>query len=176
MTTILPATVADAALLSRVGGQSLIESHGHSAPAAIMESYRDEKFTIAALAKELADPANIFHVIYHNGQAAGYSKIIYRQPVAQVAQQRLTKLERLYLLKEYYSLKLGHHLLQFNIDLSRSQGEEGMWLYVWKGNERALRFYERTGFTIIGDGWFRLTDSHANPNWQMLLRYKGEDR
>ena len=46
-----------------------------------------------------------------------------------------------------------------------------MWLYVWKGNERALTFYERAGFHIVGDGWFRLTAEHANPNWQMYLPY-----
>ena len=115
---------------------------------------------------------NIFHIIYHNYQPAGYSKIIYRQPLEHIPQKNITKMERLYLLKEYYSLKLGQQLLEFNIDLSRQQGEAGMWLYVWKENERAMRFYTRAGFHIIGDGWFRLTDEHANPNWQMLLSYE----
>ena len=172
MTTIRPATIRDAELLSQIGGRSLIESHGHSAPSSIMEAYRAEKFTAEALEEELADKDNIFHIINYNDQPAGYSKIIYRQPLPDVAQKKITKLERLYLLSEYYSLRLGHQLLQFNIDLSKSEGEQGMWLYVWKGNERALRFYERWGFQIIGDGWFRLTDEHANPNWKMLLEYE----
>ncbi len=29
-----------------------------------------------------------------------------------------------------------------------------------------------TGFQIIGDGWFRLTGDHANPNWKMFLQYE----
>jgi ribosomal protein S18 acetylase RimI-like enzyme len=136
-----------------------------------MQAYLAEKFTEPALEQELKDPQNIFHIIYHNDQPAGYSKIIYRQPLDPFPQKNITKMERLYLLKEYYSLKLGQQLLQFNIDLSRQQGEAGMWLYVWKGNERAMRFYTRAGFRIIGDGWFRLTDEHSNPNWQMLLQY-----
>jgi ribosomal protein S18 acetylase RimI-like enzyme len=172
MITITPATINDIKILTEVGSRSLLESHGHSAPAEVMQAYKSEKFTEAALEEELADQENIFHIIWHNGQPAGYSKIIYRQPLAHVPQKNITKMERLYLLQEYYSLKLGHQLLQFNIDLSRSHGEAGMWLYVWKGNERAINFYTKAGFKIIGDGWFRLTDEHANPNWQMLLEYK----
>ena len=172
MITITPATIHDIKILTQVGHRSLLESHGHSAPAAVMQAYVTEKFTEAALEQELADPQNIFHIIWHNNQPAGYSKIIYRQPLALIPQKNITKMERLYLLQEYYSLKLGRQLLQFNIELSRSQGEESMWLYVWKENERALRFYTKAGFKIIGDGWFRLTDEHANPNWQMLLTYQ----
>ncbi len=173
MITIVPATVHDSSLLARIGSRSLLESHGHSAPAPVMQSYVNEKFTITALEKELADCQNIFHIIYYNNQPAGYSKIICHQPLADVPQKNITKMERLYLLQEYYSLKLGRQLLQFNVNLSRQKGEAGMWLYVWKENERALRFYTKAGFQIVGDGYFRLTDDHANPNWQMYLPYEG---
>ncbi len=168
-----PATVHDCKVLTLIGGRSLIESHGHSAPAPVMQSYLTEKFTKTAVEQELANPQNIFHIIYYNHQPAGYSKIIYRQPLEHIPQKAITKMERLYLLKEYYSLKLGERLLQYNINLSRGQGDDGMWLYVWKENERALRFYTKAGFRIIGDGVFRLTEDHANPNWQMFLQYEG---
>jgi ribosomal protein S18 acetylase RimI-like enzyme len=173
MITIVPATIHDSSLLARIGRRSLLESHGHSAPAPVMQSYLNEKFTITALEKELADSQNIFHIIDYNGQPAGYSKIICHQPLEPVSRENITKMERLYLLQEYHSLKLGRQLLQFNIDLSRQKGEAGMWLYVWKENERALRFYTKAGFQIVGDGYFRLTDEHANPNWQMYLPYEG---
>jgi len=173
MTSIVPATENDSSLLTRIGSQTLVESHGHSAPAHVMESYINKKFTEETLALELADMNNFFHLIFHKNQPAGYSKIILNQPVENIPFKQITKLERLYLLQEYYDLKLGHELLQFNIDLSRQNGQEGMWLYVWKGNERALNFYTRAGFQIVGNGYFRLTDDHANPNWQMFLPYEG---
>lgn len=172
MTTIVPATPGHSGLLADIGSRSLLESHGHSAPAAVMQAYLAEKFTGQALAEELSDPQNVFHVVYADGEPAGYSKIIYRQPLAQLPQKRITKLERLYLLQRFYDRKLGQELLAFNIRLSQAQGEEGMWLYVWKENERALRFYTKAGFQLVGDGFFRLTDEHANPNWQLFLPYE----
>lgn len=172
MTHILPATAEDLPLLSRIGGQTIIESHGRSAPAAVMQAYVGEKFSEAALREELRDERNIFHLIRYKGEVAGYSKIIHDVPIDPVPQKHLTKLERLYLLESFHGLGLGRQLMEFNIGLSKSAGQQGMWLYVWKGNTSAISFYERTGFTIVGDGYFRLTEDHANPNWQMYLAYK----
>lgn len=171
MISIVPAGLKDVAELARMGGQTIMESHGHSQPTEVMQSYIGEKFSEEAIKEELSDPANIFRLVYYEGQLAGYSKIIYNVPIEPVPLPNITKMERLYLLREFYDKKLGHQLLQFNIDLSKQQGQAGMWLYVWKGNDRALRFYERAGFTIVGEGFFRLTDTNANPNWQMYLPY-----
>lgn len=171
MISIVPAGLKDVVELARMGGQTIMESHGHSQPTEVMQSYIGEKFSEEAIKEELSDPANIFRLVYYEGQLAGYSKIIYNVPIGPVPLPTITKMERLYLLREFYDKKLGHQLLQFNIDLSKQQGQAGMWLYVWKGNDRALRFYERAGFTIVGDGFFRLTDTNANPNWQMYLPY-----
>ena len=85
--------------------------------------------------------------------------------------QPVTKMKQLYLLKEFYDLKLGHQLMHHAIEISQKQGEKGMWLNVWKENERALRFYKKQGFKIVGEADFVLTASHANPNWVMLLEY-----
>ena len=104
MTTIVPATVHDSGLLARIGSQSLIESHGSSASVQVMQSYVNEKFTEAALSEELADENNFFHFIYHNGQPAGYSKIIFNESLEHLPVKNITKLERLYLLQEYYDL------------------------------------------------------------------------
>lgn len=171
MIRIVPVQKEDVPLLVTIGRRSLVESHGRSAPTEVFDAYLAEKFTAEALETELADAANIFHLIYYNDLPSGYSKISYNCPIEPVASPRITKLERLYLLSEFYDKKLGHHLLQFNIDLAKRARQEGMWLYVWKENERALRFYRRAGFTIVGDGFFRLTDTHANPNWQMFLPF-----
>jgi GNAT superfamily N-acetyltransferase len=164
-------TPADAALLSKIGGVSLLQSHGHSAPAHIMQAYVDKSFSEAACAAELANKDNIFNAVYYNGAPAGYAKLVFNCPHPAVALQPVTKLERLYLLQKFHGLKLGYQLLQQAIDLSKAQGEGGMWLNVWKENKRAIAFYEKCGFQTVGESRFVLTDTHANPNWVMLLQY-----
>ena len=171
MNSIVKASVTDAMLLADIGKVSFVESHGSSATPAVIEKYVREKYTEDVLREELSDPGNIYHIIYHNQEPAGYAKINLNVSHPNIAMENLTKLERIYLLKKFYGLHLGLELFQFNLQLSKMNNQSGMWLFVWKENQRAVQFYEKTGFRIVGSYDFKLTETHANPNHQMLLVY-----
>lgn len=171
MTTIRKATPTDVELLSQLGRQTFIESHGHSAATEDVETYINTAYNIEACKQELEDANNIYHFIYHNNQPAGFSKIILNSPAPAVANQNITKLERIYILKQFYNMKLGLALLNFNIEFSKNQQQAGMWLYTWVENERAVNFYKKAGFTIIGSYDFRISATHTNPNHRMYLAF-----
>ena len=164
-------TPADASLLAKIGRVSLLESHGHSQPIEVMQAYVNKSFSEEACRIELANHSNIFTAVFFNNQPAGYSKIIYNTPHPAISIVTVTKLERLYLLKEFYDHKLGHVMLHKAIENSKEAGDKGMWLEVWKGNERAVRFYQKQGFETVGETIFRLTPTHSNPAWVMMLGY-----
>jgi len=164
-------TPADAALLAKIGGISLLESHGHSSSAEVMQAYVSRSFSEEACFIELGNVSNIFFAVFYNTKPAGYFKIIYNTPHPAISLFPVTKLERLYLLKEFYDLKLGHLMLQQAIENSKAAGDKGMWLEVWKGNERAVRFYQKQGFETVGETLFRLTATHANPALVMMMEY-----
>lgn len=169
MTSIFKAGKADVARLATIGRRTFVESHGHSAGPDVIQTYIDEKFTEAFFEGELQDPRNLYYIIAYNGKPAGYLKIIFDAAHANVPLQNATKLERLYLLKEFYGLKLGSELFQFAIAVCKQHRQNGMWLFVWKENNRAINFYRKMGFKIIGAYDFKLTPTHSNPNHQMLL-------
>ena len=171
MISIVRLTPSDASLLSKIGGITLLQSHGHSAPAHIMQDYVDRSFSEEACLAELSDKDNIFNAVYYNNEPAGYSKIVFNYPHPAVSLNPVTKMERLYLLNQFFELKLGQQLMQQAIELSKESGDRGMWLNVWKGNDRAIRFYQKQGFETVGESEFVLTETHSNPNWVMLLQY-----
>lgn len=162
---------ADSALLANMGKVTFIASHGISAAAIDIEEYVAARYSLETVQDDLADDRNIYHILYYNGEPAGYSKIVLNTPPLPEWKENATKLERLYLLQPYYHLGLGQTLLQFNIDLSRQQQQQSMWLYVWTGNERAVHFYLRQGFKQVGSHDFKLTERHSNPNYLMVLEY-----
>ena len=172
MVTIRKATVNDAAVIAEIGKQSFFESHGHSAPAADTNAYAARKFTPDAVRDELAHPEYIYHLVFFNGEAAGYSKIILNAPNENIPVAHITCLDRLYLLKAFYGLKLGLRLFEFNMDISKRSGQKGMWLYTWIENARAISFYEKAGFRIVGKADFKLSETHSNPNHVMFLEYE----
>jgi ribosomal protein S18 acetylase RimI-like enzyme len=171
MISIVKAKAEDFQLLADIGKVSFIESHGNSALPADIDSYVNAKYNRDVFKQELNEPQNIYHTIYHDKQPAGYSKIILNSQHSNIQLERVTKLERLYLLKGFYNLKIGLELFNFNIELSKQNNQTGMWLFVWKENQRAVSFYKKNGFEIIGSYDFKLTETHANPNHQMLLIY-----
>ena len=169
MISIRPATLHDAPLLAQIAPQAHMESHGHSAKAEDHEVYIATKLSVDAFFNELSQPENIYHLIYADARPAGYSKIIFNANHPEIADQPVTKLERLYLLKEFYGIDAGKALFDHNVLLSRQHHQLGMWLHVWKENHRALAFYQKQGFKIIGHYNFEVSPTHFNPNHVMYL-------
>lgn len=116
MTSIVKAREKDSELLSGIAKITFIESHGSSAKAEDINIYVTEKYSTDIFKQELSDSKNVYHIIYHDKITAGYSKIIFNLPYTNSPIQNIAKLERLYLLKEFYNLKSGLDLFQFNID------------------------------------------------------------
>lgn len=171
MALIKKIKTTDFQLLADIGKRTFIESHGHSAAPEDIDRYVHEKYSAAACREELNDVNNIYHFIYHDSKPAGYSKIILNAAHPNIPTENVTKLERLYLIKDFYGLQLGQELMRFNIELSQKNNQNGMWLFVWKENRRAIDFYLKTGFKIIGSYDFKLTETHSNPNHHMFLEY-----
>ncbi len=169
MISIRPATIDDAPLLSQIAPQVHLESHGHSAKAEHHEHYISNKLSLEAFISELSTPENIYHLIYIDERPAGYSKIILDFPHPEIAERPVTKLERIYLLKEYYGIDAGKKLFDQNVMVARENHQVGMWLNVWIENHRAIAFYQKQGFTIIGRSDFELSPTHTNPNHVMYL-------
>lgn len=171
MISIIKATIDDFELLADIGKETFFESHGHSAERSDVDVYADKAYSHKAIKEELSNPNNIYHIIYNGEQPAGYSKIILNSPHPNIQLQNVTKMERLYLLRDFYKLRLGLKLFDFNVELSKNNNQAGIWLFVWKENQRAINFYLQNGFKVIGSHDFKLSETHSNPNHQMFLKY-----
>jgi ribosomal protein S18 acetylase RimI-like enzyme len=170
MIVIRRAETVDAELLSSIAIPTFHESHGHSADTETINNYVNSRYNPDTLREELADAANIFHVIFYEEKPAGYSKIIFNHPFERSPEKNITKLERIYILREYYDKKLGQPLFDHNCQLAKDNRQAGIWLYVWVENKRAIAFYKKNGFVINGSYDFKLSEHHANPNHRMFLQ------
>jgi ribosomal protein S18 acetylase RimI-like enzyme len=171
MINIVRAQREDSDLLNEIGVPSFLTAHGHSATKEIVEAYIKEKYSTEAFKKELEDDRNIYHLIYADGIPAGYSKIILNAAHEDIPKPNVTKLERLYLLKEYFGMHLAQELVEFNMNYAKACWQEGMWLHVWIENTRAVAFYKKSGFEVIGAYNFKLAEDHYNPNHHMYLEF-----
>ena len=171
MTSIIRATEEDSLSLSELSKQTLMESHGRSAPKEDMDQYIALKYNEETIKAELRDPANIYHLLYYKEELVGFSKINLDIPYTEGVDKHMAKLDRIFLLKKVYDLKLGVELLTFNLNFMKHHHQTGVWLFAWTENERAIRFYKRNGFVIVGSHDFKISENHINPNHQMFLNF-----
>lgn len=165
------AVESDSKIIADIGRAAVELSHRASCSEKDMNDFLNAYYNEDAILAELKDPANIYHVIFHGAQAAGFSKIILNAQHPNIPHSNATKLDRIYLDQQFYDLKAGYQLLNHNIALSKESNQCGMWLFTWTGNERAVNFYKRSGFEVIGSHKFKVTDDHYNPHHQMFLAY-----
>ena len=165
------ANTGDAETIAELGRTTFFDAHSNSAPKEDLENYFAEKFNKDAVEKELSNPDNILHLLLAGEKTAGYSKIQFNTPCTFLPENdAVCKMERLYISKEFYDKKLGYKLFVFNKDLCIQNNQTGMWLTVWVENERAVAFYERLGFRIIGEILFKVGTTQ-NPNYVMWLEF-----
>ena len=171
MQHITKATPKDAKILAELAKASFIPAHGHSAPKKDIDNYLKTNFSEANFIKELENPDNHYYIIYHKNKIAGYSKITLNTVNEYIKPKNVTYMSRLYLLKEFYGLNLGKTLFDFNIEFSKQHNQSGIWLAVWVENDKAIKFYTKMGFKIVGAYDFRISETHTNPNHIMYLAY-----
>lgn len=171
MIKIVKAGIEHSELIAEIGKISFFESHGNSASAENINSFISKTYNKDAIFKEFEDAKTQYHILYVNDKVAGFSKIELSTSNNDINELDVTKLDRIYLLKEFYGQGLGSNLFDFNIQLSKKQNQKGIWLAVWVENQRAIKFYTKIGFKIVGKYDFKISETRSNPNHIMFLKY-----
>jgi ribosomal protein S18 acetylase RimI-like enzyme len=152
-----------------IGNISVRQAHLGSCPDEDLDEYMKGHYNAEAIQQELANPENIYHILYYNGKPAGFSKLVLNAAHEKVKPMNSAKLDRIYILPEYFDKKLGAELLKFTVEFARQHAQAGIWLVTWVGNTRAINFYSKAGFQIIGSYHFQVTATTSNLNHQMYL-------
>ncbi|MGB0895714.1 MAG: GNAT family N-acetyltransferase [Flavobacteriaceae bacterium] len=169
MIKIITANATHVNVISEIGKETFLDAHGHSAPKTELDIYTQTTYSLQAVADDLNHPQNIYHILYYNDEIAGYSKIKLNTPFNHKTPENSTKLDRIYFLKKFYGLGLAKTLLNHNINWAKNHNQHGIWLAVWVNNLRAIKFYSKVGFEIVGEYDFNISKTHSNPNHIMYL-------
>lgn len=141
---------SDIRLLSVLGTVTFYEAYFEQDDPADMAEYLCETFSPQKTATELSDPNSTYFLIYLNGVAVGYAKLLKDSTAEGVIGKNAVELKRIYLVERVWGSGLGEQLLGHCIEAARGSGFDSIWLGVWEQNERGRRFYQKHGFTRVG--------------------------
>jgi ribosomal protein S18 acetylase RimI-like enzyme len=157
------AVPSDAAELARVAAITFPLACPPSTTEAAKAHFIATKLSREAFDAYLASPDHIVLVAEVDGASAGYTMLITGDPAdpdvaAAVAARPTIELSKVYVMPEQHGTGVAAALMDASVAAARATGASSMWLGVNTENARANRFYEKSGFRIVGAKKFRLGD------------------
>ncbi len=155
------ATVADAAHISALGRITFSETFGHLfRDKQDLLHYVETTFSVPKITRGLHKSSNIFWIASVDEKPIGYAKLKLDSPTEFVDVTSICQLQKIYVLKEFLSLKIGLELQEQLLAKAKALSYEYIWLSVLNSNDRAIRFYKKSGFELIGNHDFTIGQEH----------------
>lgn len=164
--TIRMANLQDANLLAEIGEETFADTFSADNTPDNMAEYLESAFSPEIQARELADPASVFLIADLEGETVGYARLVEGYVPPEVTGQHPIELARIYARKRWIGHGVGTALMQACLDLARGRGADTVWLGVWEKNPRAITFYQKWGFMMVGTQTFQLGDD-PQTDWVM---------
>ena len=147
----------DAPLIALLGRITFTETFGHL--------FRDEQdlidyynltFSVQKIEAGIEKPNNVFWIAFANRLPVGYAKLKLHSPSEFIESQAVCQLQKIYVLKDFLSMKIGFALQHSLLEKAKELNFDNVWLSVLHSNERAIRFYRKTGFDKVGNHDFQI--------------------
>lgn len=132
------------------------------------KTYLDAAFSKEEIQKELLDKQSDFYLVYQNKELVAYFKLCENEAQAEDYGETAIELSRIYVLEAFQGHALGTHILKKIMDIAKTKQKSMLWLGVWQKNTKAVRFYERYGFTIFDTHSFYI-GKDKQTDWLMRL-------
>ncbi|GAA4271749.1 GNAT family N-acetyltransferase [Aquimarina gracilis] len=157
MITIRQAVLEDAKDISFLGKKTFDQSFGHLfLDREDLITYLDVTFSYQKIKSSMSKSHNIYWLVLDQESPIGYAKLQLNSPSAFIKNNNISKLQKIYMLNGTSSKGIGGKLQQIIFDKAIEEGSQYLWLSVLKENERAVAFYHRNEYQIIGEHPFTI--------------------
>jgi ribosomal protein S18 acetylase RimI-like enzyme len=156
------ATGADAQMLAELGAKTFRETFARVNTPEDMDAYLRASFSPDIQFRELSQPDVIFLIAESQGNPIGYAQLVMNSKDESIQGARPLELRRIYALQEYLGKGVGKELMNATIEEAGRRGCDCVWLGVWERNQRAIDFYRKWGFRVVGSHTFVLGEDQQN--------------
>ena len=162
-TTVRSASVSDGALLHELAAATFGLACPPGTPPEDARAFVLSELSAERFQGYLADAHRALLLAEVDGVVAGYSMLIFEEPTdvdvgAVVTARPTVELSKFYVMAESHGTGLSAALMAVTVEIARLRDAASIWLGVNQQNGRANRFYEKSGFSLVGTKQFALGD------------------
>ncbi|WP_336962779.1 N-acetyltransferase [Chryseobacterium contaminans] len=157
MIQIRTATPEDAQHIALLGRITFTETFSeHFRDPQDLFDYFERTFNVAKIRNSIHNPNNKFWITFWNELPIGYAKLKVHSPTEFIDSSAGSQLQKIYVLKEFLDKKAGKALMDELMTSFENSDQQYLWLSVLNSNERALQFYDKNGFSKVGEHQFSI--------------------
>lgn len=165
--SVRPATAEDIPTLAAVAAATFVLACPPSMSPARVEAFVAEVLSAERFTAYLADPDRHVLLAERPDAALGYAMLVAGEPGdddvrAAIHHRPTVELSKIYVLPEAHGTGAAAQLMASCLDWARSRAAAGVWLGVNQQNERAQRFYAKSGFERVGTKRFLVGGVHED--------------
>lgn len=153
--TVRPAGAADVPLVAAVAAATFGLACPPSMTRDRVEAFVDGVLSPERFADYVADPTRYVLLAESAGTVLGYAMLVRGEPSdddvrATIRLRPTVELSKIYVLPQAHGTGAAALLMARALEWAREKGAAGVWLGVNQQNERAQRFYGKSGFERVG--------------------------
>ncbi len=127
----------------------------------VIDDYLEANLSRGSFEQYLADPARVLLMAEVDRTPVGYTMLVIGDPAdadvaAAIMVRPTAELSKCYVLPARHGQGIASALIERSVDEAAARGAAGVWLGVNQHNARANRFYEKSGFRVVGTRTFRV--------------------
>lgn len=146
----------DAPSLALLAERTFRDTFGARNSPGNMDLHCERHFSSDIQAGEIADRNLVTTLAVEDGRFAGFTQVALARAHPAVAAGSPAELSRLYVVAEWHGKGVAQALMNDALASARAAGADVLWLGVWEHNPRAMAFYRKSGFEIVGSQAFML--------------------
>ncbi len=117
--------------------------------------YLDKTFSVNKIKSGLDKKNNVFLIAFYKELPVGFAKLKFNSKSEFIEEDKICQLQKIYVLKDFLSKKIGFMLQKELLKITIKNGNLKIWLSVLESNERAIKFYNKSGFVEVGKHIFQ---------------------
>ena len=153
---------ADAASLACFAARAFTDTFAAQNTPEDLAIYLAEAFGESQQRAELTDPRCTVFLAERDGEIVGYAMLRDGTTPDCVPDTSAIEIARLYAGQRWIGAGIGALLMQRCLVEAAARGRRTIWLGVWERNTRAIGFYQRWHFSIVGSQPFQLGRDRQN--------------
>ncbi len=145
-------TTADAEPLAAFAARTFTETFAAANRPDDMAAYLPAAYGVTQQSNELADPDIVTLIVEDMSHAIiAYAMLRRGHFPASLPDEASVELWRFYVDRPWHGSGLAQQLIAAVRAAAMELGARTLWLGVWEKNDRAIAFYEKTGFRVVGE-------------------------